>query len=104
MFLIEGCLIGFMGGVAGVMLGWLAKFPGNKMGLSEMAKQAEGALPETLFIYPLWLVVIVPVFAMIVTTLAALLPAPSGKDRAGGCLAARIMDSGQWTVVRSSGS
>jgi putative ABC transport system permease protein len=75
MFLVEGCIIGFLGGIAGVGLGWLAKFPGNRMGLAEMAKQTEDALPETLFIYPLWLVILVPVFAMFVTTLAALLPA-----------------------------
>jgi putative ABC transport system permease protein len=75
MFLIEGGLIGLIGGVCGVILGWLASFPGNNAAIRILEKQGHKPLPETVFLYPLWLLIMVPVFAMLVTTLAALLPA-----------------------------
>lgn len=74
-FLIEGGLIGVVGGIGGVLLGWLASFPGNRYALRVMQEQGHKPLPETVFVYPLWLIISVPLFAMLVTTLAALLPA-----------------------------
>lgn len=75
MFLIEGGLIGLIGGIGGVILGWLASFPGNSTALRIMEKQGHKPLPETVFLYPMWLLIAVPAFAMLVTTLAALVPA-----------------------------
>jgi putative ABC transport system permease protein len=74
-FLVEGSLIGLLGGVAGVGLGWLASLPGNDYALRILEKQGHHPLPETVFLYPLKLLLAVPVFAILMTTLAALLPA-----------------------------
>jgi putative ABC transport system permease protein len=75
MFLIEGSLIGLIGGIGGVIIGWLASFPGNRYALRIMDEQGHKPLPETVFAYPIWLLISVPLFAMLVTTLAAVLPA-----------------------------
>jgi len=74
-FLIEGSLIGLVGGIGGVIIGWLASFPGNNYALHLMEKQGHKPLPETVFLYPIWLLISVPLFAMLMTTLAATLPA-----------------------------
>jgi putative ABC transport system permease protein len=73
-FLIEGTLIGLVGGIGGVIVGWLASFPGNNYALHLMEKQGAKSV-DTVFLYPLWLLIVVPVFAMAMTTFAALLPA-----------------------------
>jgi putative ABC transport system permease protein len=75
MFLIEGGLIGLLGGAIGVLVGWLASFPGNGYALKIMEEQGHKPLPETVFLYPPWLLIGVPLFAMLITTLAAVLPA-----------------------------
>jgi putative ABC transport system permease protein len=76
MFLIEGGLIGFVGGWLGVLIGWLVSFPGDGYAL-RLIKDQEPNMPppETVFRYPLWLVFGAPLFAAAVTTLASLLPA-----------------------------
>ncbi len=74
-FLVEGGLIGVAGGVFGVVMGWLASFPGNDYAIRILAKQDHHPLPTTVFLYPAWLLVCVPLFAVAMTTLAALLPA-----------------------------
>ncbi len=74
-FLIEGSLIGLIGGLGGITAGWLASFPGDVKALQIMESQSHHPLPETVFSYPVWLMIAVPLFAMMLTTLAALLPA-----------------------------
>jgi len=74
-FLIEGALIGLMGGLLGILIGWVASFPGDDYALRIMRKQGHQPMPNTVFLYPLWLLVGVPFFSMLLTTLAALLPA-----------------------------
>jgi putative ABC transport system permease protein len=75
-FLIEGALIGLAGGWLGVLIAWLASFPGDNVAL-RLIKEQEPNMPqpETVFRYPLWLVFGAPAFAVLVTTLAGLLPA-----------------------------
>ncbi|HUG19543.1 MAG TPA: FtsX-like permease family protein [Planctomycetaceae bacterium] len=75
-FLLEGSLIGFTGGMIGVLLGWLASFPGNSIARWVMAQRGfEENIEGTLFAYPLWLVIGVPGIAAIMTMLAAYVPA-----------------------------
>jgi putative ABC transport system permease protein len=74
-FLIEGGLIGWLGGALGVLIGWLVSFPGDSYARSLMAEQTMEKPPETLFLFPTWLVIGVPLFAIAITTVAAALPA-----------------------------
>jgi putative ABC transport system permease protein len=74
-FLVEGAAIGLIGGGLGLLLSWIASFPGDAVARSLVEKQAGAPLGESLFIFPLWLALGVPVFAAVVTTLAAVLPA-----------------------------
>jgi putative ABC transport system permease protein len=74
-FLIEGGLIGLLGGAVGVLIGWLVSIPGDAYARSLMAEQTLEKAPDTLFLFPMWLVIGVPLFAVTITTLAAALPA-----------------------------
>ncbi|MBO0697567.1 MAG: ABC transporter permease [Zavarzinella sp.] len=76
MFLVEGSLIGLVGGWLGVLIGWVVSFPGDSVAL-RLIKEQEPNMPqpETVFRYPLWLVFGAPALAILVTTLAGLLPA-----------------------------
>lgn len=60
----------------GVILGWLASFPGNTIARWVMAQRGfEENIEGTLFAYPLWLVIGVPGVAALMTMLAAYVPA-----------------------------
>jgi putative ABC transport system permease protein len=74
-FLVEGALIGLGGGALGLFCSWLASFPADAAARSVMEKQSQGPVEESLFIFPLWLSLGVPLFTGLVTTLAAVLPA-----------------------------
>lgn len=76
-FLIEGTLIGLLGGLIGILFGYLVSIPGDQTAKRMMGNQPlmEGNTPETVFIFTTWTLVGVPLFAMLVTTLAAWLPA-----------------------------
>jgi putative ABC transport system permease protein len=76
MFLSEGAMIGLIGGWLGVLIGWLVSFPGNNVALRLIREQEPNMpQPETVFAYPIWLVLGAPAFAVLMTTLAGLLPA-----------------------------
>jgi putative ABC transport system permease protein len=74
-FLLEGALIGRIGGSLGVLLGWLASIPGDSVARALLQDQALPTLGHTLFVFPLWLTLGTPAFACLVTTLAAVYPA-----------------------------
>lgn len=76
MFLIEGTMIGAIGGGLGLLIGWLVSFPGDHVALGLIREQDPNMPPvQTVFRYPWWLLVGAPLFAMMVTTLAGVLPA-----------------------------
>jgi putative ABC transport system permease protein len=75
MFLVEGALIGLIGGGIGVLLGWIASFPGDAIAHALLQDQSLPALKHTLFVFPPWLTLGAPLFAGLVTTLAAVYPA-----------------------------
>ncbi len=74
-FLIEGGLIGAIGGGLGLLLAWGASIPGDAWVRSMAERDISVKLRDTLFVFPPWLVVTVMVFAVIVTTCAAVYPA-----------------------------
>jgi putative ABC transport system permease protein len=74
-FLVEGGILGLVGGGLGLLFAWLASFPGNAIAQSMIEKETQGMLEHTVFIFPVWLTLGIPAFAALVTTLAALYPA-----------------------------
>jgi putative ABC transport system permease protein len=74
-FLVEGVVIGVVGSSAGLALGWLASFPSDAIARSIVERQMQSAVTGTLFVFPTWLVVGVPLLVCLITTLAALYPA-----------------------------
>lgn len=74
-FLIEGALIGLVGGMLGMLLAWLASNPGDAWVRSMVQQEMSIQLHGSIFAFPLWLMIGVPVFATLVTTMAAYLPA-----------------------------
>jgi putative ABC transport system permease protein len=74
-FLVEGAVLGVAGSLIGLLLGWLASIPGDSIAKSIMEPQTQTPVKGTLFLFPLWLVVGVPLLVSVITTLAALYPA-----------------------------
>jgi putative ABC transport system permease protein len=75
-FLVEGALLGVLGGGLGVLGCWLASFPGDSYARKLLEEHSLlNHLRQSLFVFPWWLVLGVPFFAGVVTTLAAVLPA-----------------------------
>ena len=74
-FLVEGAALGLVGGGLGLLLAWLASFPGNAIGQSMIEKEAQTQLQHAVFVFPLWLTLGIPLFAALVTTVAAFYPA-----------------------------
>jgi putative ABC transport system permease protein len=74
-FLVEGSIIGFVGGGLGVLLSWLASMPGDAWIRSMVSSELKVQLEESLFVFPAWLIAGVLLFCGLVTTLAAVYPA-----------------------------
>lgn len=74
-FLIEGGLLGLVGGGLGLLLAWSATFPADAWVKSMVERRLNIQLDQSIFAFPWWLVVGVPFFAWLVTTVAAYYPA-----------------------------
>jgi putative ABC transport system permease protein len=72
-FFVEGAIIGFLGGVGGIVLGWVVSQAIN-FGLNLYIKQ-QGVNPQVLFAFPPWLLVAAVLLAMGVSLASALYPA-----------------------------
>lgn len=75
LFLAEGALLGAVGGGVGLLLGWLASFPGDAIARSLVESELETRLEHSVFVFPLWLLLGAPLFAFAVATLSAVYPA-----------------------------
>jgi putative ABC transport system permease protein len=75
MFLIEGASIGLIGGGLGLLLGWIASFPGDAIARSIMQAQTLKPIEGSLFAFPICLVVGTQMLATLITMIAALYPA-----------------------------
>ena len=74
-FLIEGALIGLFGGTLGTLLAWAASHPGDAWVQSMVQNKMSLELHGSVFAFPWYLLAGVPLFAAVVTTLAAYIPA-----------------------------
>ncbi|HVU87796.1 MAG TPA: ABC transporter permease [Pirellulales bacterium] len=74
-FLVEGALLGFVGGLLGLFLAWAASFPGDAWVRSRVSSQLKIDLTGSIFVFPAWLPLVVLAFVVTVTTLAAYYPA-----------------------------
>lgn len=74
-FLVEGLLIGAVGSTLGLLLGWAASFPADAWVRTTVSTRLAVNLQQSIFVFPWWLVLGVPVFACLMTTLAAYYPA-----------------------------
>jgi putative ABC transport system permease protein len=75
MFLLEGALVGLIGGLLGLVLGWAVSLPADAWLRSLVESRLNMKLDRSLFAFPPWLVAGVPLFACLTTTLAAYYPA-----------------------------
>jgi putative ABC transport system permease protein len=74
-FLMEGALVGLVGGLLGLALARVASVPGDAWVRASVEQRLAVKLTESLFVFPPWLVLGAPLFACLVTTLAAYYPA-----------------------------
>lgn len=76
LFLIEGALLGLIGGLCALVIGLVIKIPIEMMTISILENQFNKTFTQEHVIhFPLWLLVVVLAFSMFVTTLATILPA-----------------------------
>ena len=75
LFLMEGALIGVVGGLLGLAAAWGVSFPADSFLHAELAQMRSIKLDRSLFSFPWWLLLGAPIFAVGVTMLAALYPA-----------------------------
>ena len=77
LFLAEGAVIGLLGGLLGLGLAWALSVPGDGFVRKLIQEQSprEKLVSESVFEFPPWLVASTVLFAVLVTTLAALYPA-----------------------------
>lgn len=75
LFLLEGAWIGLLGSAVGLLGGWLASIPGDRIARQLAEQQTKSHLDSSLFSFPWWLVLGVPFFVTLLTMLAAVYPA-----------------------------
>jgi putative ABC transport system permease protein len=74
-YVIEGGLIGLIGGLLGLGLAWLISFPGDAWVREMVHRDMNIDLSGSIFAFPRWIGVTVLVFTVGVTIVAALYPA-----------------------------
>ena len=75
MFLFEGCLIGIVGGLLGLLLGLVfSSITSHTIG-SILESQLREPFGDNVFAYPWWIIVLTPIVATLVTTIASVIPA-----------------------------
>jgi putative ABC transport system permease protein len=74
MYVIEGGLIGLIGGLSGLFLAWLISIPGDAWVRSMIHRDMDIDLKGSIFAFPGWIGVTVVAFTVGVTIVAALYP------------------------------
>ncbi|HEY1375871.1 MAG TPA: FtsX-like permease family protein [Gemmataceae bacterium] len=75
LFLVEGVVLGLLGGGLGLLGAWLFSLPAESWIRGVMEHQWQRKVGYTIFRFPPWLLATATLFAVLVTTAAALLPA-----------------------------
>ncbi len=75
LFVIEGSLIGLVGGALGLLLAWSISFPGDAWVRSMVHRDMKVFLSGSIFAFPSWIGVRVVLFTVGATIIAALYPA-----------------------------
>ena len=75
LFLIEAAWIGLLGGMLGLLAAWLISIPADGLARRLMEQQAQAKVEVPMFLFPYWLITLVPLFAMLITVVAAMYPA-----------------------------
>jgi putative ABC transport system permease protein len=75
LFVLEGGLIGLVGGSLGLLLAWSISFPGDAWVRSMVHRDMKIYLNGSIFAFPGWIGVTVVLFTIGVTIVAALYPA-----------------------------
>ena len=75
MFLLEGTLIGVLGGVLGLVLGLMMCHLSGDFIRGVLEEKLNEPFGDSIFSYPVWLIIGTPVIAALVTTIASLVPA-----------------------------
>ena len=74
LYVIEGGLIGVIGGLLGLVLAWLISYPGDAWVRSMVRRDMQVDLTGSIFAFPGWIGVTVLFFTIGVTMIAALYP------------------------------
>ena len=74
LFVIEGALIGLVGGSLGLLLAWLSSYPGDAWVRSMVHRDMKIDLTGSIFAFPGWIIMTVMLFTVGVTVVAALYP------------------------------
>jgi putative ABC transport system permease protein len=75
MFLTEGLIVGLAGGLIGLGIGVMVSVISSGYIRQFLEQRLEEPIQDSLFAYPLWLIICTPVIAGCVTVMASLLPA-----------------------------
>jgi putative ABC transport system permease protein len=75
LFLMEGAWVGLLGSGLGLLCGWLASLPGERIARRLAEQQTNTPFDHSLFAFPWWVVLGVPLFVTLLTMLAAVYPA-----------------------------
>ena len=74
-FLLEGAMIGALGGLLGLLLGWAVSIPINAYVVERLEQSFREPIANSIFVFRWWLIAGVPVFASLITMIAAVYPA-----------------------------
>jgi len=70
LFLVEGAWIGLIGGLGGLALTWIGSFPGDAWIRGMVFRELRVDITDSLFVFPWWLILGVPLFSVVATLLA----------------------------------
>jgi ABC-type lipoprotein release transport system permease subunit len=93
LFLMEGALVGLVGGLLGLALARGVAYPSDAYFGRMVEQRLNIKLTGSLFAFPWWLMVGAPALAAVLATLAAYYPPPPGRPhRPGEGAAARVKE------------